>query len=73
VLPAPPVTPAVSELPPWALWHDPGAQAAYVAAEWLADAIEQAIGTSPGQGALAAALAAWSAPIDRLGSFACAI
>jgi hypothetical protein len=24
--------------PPWALWHDPGAQAAYVRAEQLADA-----------------------------------
>jgi hypothetical protein len=67
-LPAPPQAPAISERPPWALWHDPGAQAAYVAAEWLADAIEQAIGGSPPSGALAAALAAWSAPIDRLGT-----
>jgi hypothetical protein len=67
-LPAPPPSPAVSERPPWALWHDPGAQAAYVAAERLADAIEQAVGASPAPGALAAALTAWSASIDRLGT-----
>ncbi len=72
-LPAPPPAPAISERPPWALWHDPGAQAAYVAAEWLADAIEQAIGASPPPGALATALTAWSAPIDRLGAMAYAI
>jgi hypothetical protein len=65
-LPAPPTGPAISERPPWALWHDPGAQAAYAAAEWLADAVEQAIGASPGPGALAAALTAWAASIDRL-------
>jgi hypothetical protein len=72
-LPAPPPFPPVSERPPWALWHDSGAQAAYVAAEWLADAIEQAIGASPALGALAATLTAWSASIDRLGSTAYAI
>jgi hypothetical protein len=71
-LPAP-LAPAVSERPPWPLWHDPGAQAAYVAAEWLADAIEQAISASPAPGALAAALAAWAAPIDRLGTATTAI
>lgn len=67
-LPTPPRPPAISERPPWALWHDPGAQAAYVAAERLADAIERALGASPPAGALAAALTAWSAPIDRLGT-----
>lgn len=72
-LPAMPAAPAVSERPPWALWHDPGAQAAYVAAEWLADAIDRALGASPPPGALAGALTAWSAPIDRLGSVTCAI
>ena len=72
-LPAPPPAPAVSERPPWSLWHDPGAQAAYAAAEWLADAIERSIGATPAPGALAAALAAWSAPIDRLGTATCAI
>ncbi|HEY5938429.1 MAG TPA: hypothetical protein VIU61_27450 [Kofleriaceae bacterium] len=29
----------VTEAPPWALWHDPGAQATYVAAESLADGL----------------------------------
>ena len=65
-LPATPPGPPISERPPWALWHDPGAQAAYAAAEWLADAVEQAIGASPGPGALAAALTGWAASIDRL-------
>jgi hypothetical protein len=72
-LPAPPAAPVISERPPWALWHDPGAQAAYVAAEWLADAIEQAIGASPAPGALAAGLTAWSTAIDRLCTVTCAI
>jgi hypothetical protein len=67
-LPDLPVPPMVSERPPWALWHDPGAQAAYVAAEALADAIVGAIGAAPGPGVLVAALAAWRDPIDRLGS-----
>ena len=30
--------PPPAATPPWALWHDPGAQAAYVAAEAIADA-----------------------------------
>jgi hypothetical protein len=55
-----------AEQPPWALWHDPGAQAAYVAAEALADAIEHDIGAAPAPGALAEALAARREPIDRL-------
>lgn len=29
-----------TERPPWALWHDPGAQAAYVEAEVIADTID---------------------------------
>jgi hypothetical protein len=53
--------------PPWALWHDPGAQAAYVAAEAMADQIMRAIGPTPPPGALAAALAAHRAEIDRRG------
>lgn len=32
----------VSPTPPWALWHDPAAQAAYVAAESLADSLASA-------------------------------
>jgi hypothetical protein len=72
-LPAPPPSPAVSERPPWALWHDPGAQAAYAAAESLADALAHTVGVSPVPGTLAAALAAWSEPIDRLGTVTDAI
>jgi hypothetical protein len=51
--------------PPWALWHDPGAQAAYVAAEAMADALEHDLGAAPPPGALAAALAEQREPIDR--------
>jgi hypothetical protein len=29
-----------TERPPWALWHDPGAQAAYVEAEVIADTLD---------------------------------
>lgn len=51
--------------PPWALWHDPGAQASYIAAEAMADALVRSIGASPFPGALPAALAAQRATIDR--------
>jgi hypothetical protein len=57
-----------AQLPPWALWHDPGAQAAYAAAEEIADAIERAVGPAPAPGAVAAALAAQREAIDRLGA-----
>jgi len=57
-----------AELPPWALWHDPGAQAAYVAAEAVADAIERAVGPAPAPGAVAAALTVQRETIDRLGA-----
>jgi len=57
-----------AERPPWALWHDPGAQAAYVAAEAMAGAIEEAVGPAPAPGALAEALAAQREQIDRLGA-----
>jgi hypothetical protein len=50
------------------LWHDPGAQAAYIAAEAMADVIEQAVGAAPAAGALAEALAAQREQIDRLGA-----
>ena len=56
-----------AERPPWALWHDPGAQASYVAAEAMADAIEHQLGTTPAPGALAEVLAAQREQIDRLG------
>jgi len=54
--------------PPWALWHDPGAQASYIAAEAMADAIADAIGPTPGPGALVAAIAAQRAAIDQRGA-----
>lgn len=54
-----------AERPPWALWHDPGAQAAYVAAEPLADAIARDIGAAPPPGALAEALAGQREQVDR--------
>lgn len=54
-----------AEWPPWALWHDPGAQAAYVAAEPMTDAIAREVGPAPAPGALAAALAGQREQIDR--------
>jgi hypothetical protein len=57
-----------AERPPWALWHDPGAQAAYAAAEAMADAIDHDVGPAPAPGALAAALCAQREQIDRLGA-----
>lgn len=62
----PAVVESPTERPPWALWHDPGAQAAYVAAETLADDIEREIGAAPAPGALVEALGARREPIDRL-------
>ncbi|HEU4731822.1 MAG TPA: hypothetical protein VFT22_28200 [Kofleriaceae bacterium] len=67
-LPAPGERPA--ERPPWALWHDPGAQAAYVAAEVLADELERDIGTAPPPGALVAALVARRDALDRVAAVA---
>jgi len=57
-----------AERPPWALWHDFGAQAAYASAEAMADTIERKIGPAPAPGALAAALCAQRDAIDRLGA-----
>jgi len=59
--PAPRPTPR----PPWALWHDPGAQAAYVAAESLADRWWRELGPRPVPGALATAIRAARAQVDR--------
>jgi hypothetical protein len=50
---------------PWSLWHDPGAQAAYVAAEAMADRLIEQLGLDPAPGALAEALAAERARVDR--------
>lgn len=57
-----------AERPPWALWHDPGAQAAYAAAEAIADAIERDVGPTPAPAAVAAALATHREQIDRVGA-----
>jgi hypothetical protein len=54
-----------AQRPPWALWHDPGAQAAYVAAEALAEDIARAFGPSPSPGVLATVLAARCDAIAR--------
>jgi hypothetical protein len=61
------------EHPPSALWEDPGTQAAYVAAESLAEDLERAIGVSPAPGALVAALSAARDAIDRAGAGGTAI
>ncbi|MDX2093896.1 MAG: hypothetical protein SFX73_39040 [Kofleriaceae bacterium] len=51
--------------PPWALWHDPGAQALYVEAERISQQWWTALGPSPAPGALAAAIATERARIDQ--------
>jgi hypothetical protein len=51
--------------PPWALWHDPGAQAAYVAAEAIADRLAADLGPSPPRGQFTRALELERARIDR--------
>lgn len=51
--------------PPWALWHDAGAQAAYVAAERIAERWHRDLGTSPAPGELARAITEERAQIDR--------
>jgi hypothetical protein len=50
--------------PPWALWHDAGAQAAYVAAETLADRWWSELGVLPDPGRFAAVLVDERARID---------
>jgi len=44
--------------PPWALWHDPGAQAAYVEAEAIADRVAAGCGPNPPRGQVLRALTA---------------
>ena len=51
--------------PPWALWHDPGAQAAYVAAEAMADRIRAELGPNPPRGQVLRALTAERDRIDQ--------
>ena len=53
-----------SATPPWALWHDPGAQAAYVVAETIADKLARDLGPNPPRGQFARALELERARID---------
>ncbi len=53
------------ERPPWGLWHDPGAQAAYVVAERFADHWWVQLGADPGVGAFATELATQLAHVER--------
>jgi hypothetical protein len=53
-----------SAAPPWALWHDPGAQAAYVAAEELAENLARELGPKPPRGHFARTLELARARID---------
>ena len=62
-LPELPHTPGPT--PPWALWHDPGASASYVAAEVIADRLRKDLGPNPPRGQFARALAAERDQIDR--------
>lgn len=55
----------IAARPPWALWHDPGAQATYVEAEAIADRLWANLGESPAPGALARAIADERAAIER--------
>ncbi len=56
LLPELPQIPSASAAPPWALWHDPGAQAAYVQAERVADRLRRDLGPNPPRGQFARAL-----------------
>lgn len=54
-----------STSPPWALWHDPFAQAAYVEAERMADRFIVELGPNPPRGQLVRALEAERDRIDQ--------
>jgi hypothetical protein len=54
-----------SSAPPWALWNDPGAQAAYVEAEVIADRLANDLGANPPRGQLLRALKAERDRIDH--------
>jgi hypothetical protein len=56
MLPALPQIPQSSTAPPSALWHDFGAQAAYVQAEQVADRLRRDLGPNPPRGQFARAL-----------------
>lgn len=54
-----------SNAPPWALWHDPGSQGAYVEAEVIADRLAKDLGPNPPRGQLVRALAAERDRVDH--------
>ena len=62
-LPALPHVPGTT--PPWALWHDPGAQAAYVGAEVIAERLRKDLGPNPPRGLFSRALNTERDRIDR--------
>lgn len=55
----------VGPVPTWSLWHDPGAQAAYVEAEDLSERLRSDLGQSPARGQLVRALIAARDRIDQ--------
>ena len=61
----PAVRAPVGAAPAWALWHDPGAQASYVAAEVIADRLHRELGPNPPRGQLARVLRFEREHIDR--------
>jgi hypothetical protein len=63
LLPALPQVPGTA--PPWGLWHDPGAQASYVAAEAIAERLRAGLGPNPPRGQFARAIASERDRIDH--------
>jgi hypothetical protein len=61
----PAVRAPVGAVPPWALWYDPGAQAAYVAAEVIADRLQHDLGPNPPRGQFTRVLGFERDAIDR--------
>ncbi len=51
--------------PPWALWHDPGAQASYYGAEVIADRLLAELGLTPKRNLLASYLTVECGRVDR--------
>ena len=60
-----PAVAPVGAVPAWGLWHDPGAQAAYVEAEAIADRLQAGLGPSPPRGQFAAVLGRERDRVDR--------
>lgn len=51
--------------PPWALWHDPGAQASYYGAEAIADRLVSELGLMPARNLLASYVTVECGRVDR--------